>query len=410
MKRVAVIGGGISGLTVAYYLSGRCDVSLFERNDYLGGHTHTHTIEVDGSTLAVDTGFIVYNDRTYPNFIALLDSLGIRGQPTEMSFSLKRPHLEYNGHNLRTLFAQKSNVFKPRFWGMLLDILRFNRSARTLDAHETTSLRDYCVRENYGQAFMSDYLVPMAAAIWSTGDADILDFPMGMLAQFFLHHGLLDLKNRPQWYVIEGGSAQYVNAMVGQIGSVRTSCAVTQVRRADDGVYISFAGKTERFDEVVFACHAPQSRSLLEDPTAAESEILGDIRCSQNTVALHQDASVMPNRSAVWASWNYHASQGAARAQLTYYMNRLQNFETSLPVLVTLNEVDSIDPARLIKTLSYAHPIFDRKMTSAQQRHSEISGHHRTHYCGAYWLNGFHEDGVVSGLRVVREIEATLDE
>ncbi|MAU92301.1 MAG: FAD-dependent oxidoreductase [Gammaproteobacteria bacterium TMED182] len=408
MKTIAVIGGGISGLTVAYYLSGRCDVSVFERNDYLGGHTHTHEIEVDETTVAVDTGFIVYNDRTYPHFMALLNSLEVRGQPTEMSFSLKRPHLEYNGHNLRTLFAQKSNVLKPSFWGMLMDILRFNRSARTMDAHETMSLRDYCLRENFGKAFMNDYLVPMAAAIWSTGDAEILDFPMGMLAQFFLHHGLLDLKDRPQWYVVEGGSAQYVKAMAGRIGSVRTSSAVTNVRRAPDGVYITVGSKIERFDEVVFACHAPQSRSLLEDATAAESEILGDMRCSRNTVALHQDASVMPKHQAVWASWNYHATQGSARAGLTYYMNRLQNFETTLPVLVTLNEVDSIDPARLIKTLNYAHPIFDQNMLKAQRRHAEISGHQRTHYCGAYWFNGFHEDGVVSALRVVREIEASL--
>ena len=408
MKTIAVIGGGISGLTVAYYLSGRCDVSVFERNDYLGGHTHTHEIEVDETTVAVDTGFIVYNDRTYPHFMALLNSLEVRGQPTEMSFSLKRPHLEYNGHNLRTLFAQKSNVLKPSFWGMLMDILRFNRSARTLDAQETMSLRDYCLRENFGKAFMDDYLVPMAAAIWSTGDAEILDFPMGMLAQFFLHHGLLDLKDRPQWYVVEGGSAQYVKAMAGRIGSVRTSSAVTNVRRAPDGVYITVGSKIERFDEVVFACHAPQSRSLLEDATAAESEILGDMRCSHNTVALHQDANVMPKHRAVWASWNYHATQGSTQAGLTYYMNRLQNFETTLPVLVTLNEVDSIDPARLIKTLNYAHPIFDQNMLRAQRRHAEISGRQRTHYCGAYWFNGFHEDGVVSALRVVREIEASL--
>jgi len=409
MKRIAVVGAGVSGLTAAYRLADKFDVTLYEKGDYLGGHVHTHQLEIDGQKRAVDSGFIVYNDRTYPQFMALLKELGCDGEPTEMSFSLKRKNLEYNGHSLKTLFAQKSNLFRPKFWQMLRDILKFNAAARQLDADSTETLIQFCRRERFGEAFISDYLVPMAAAIWSTGDDEILAFPMGMLCQFFNHHGLLDVKNRPQWYVVKGGSNQYVNAMGHRLGHVHLASTVTSIARSSHGVLVTAGPQAEMFDEVVIACHSPQALAILADASTAEREVLGAIRYSKNEVLLHQDATVMPRRLAAWASWNYHAQADSNKASLTYYMNRLQNFESSQPVLVTLNDTGNVDANLVLKRLQYEHPVFDVAMLAAQQRHSEISGVNRTHYCGAYWRYGFHEDGVVSALRVVSELAAKYD-
>jgi len=299
MKKIAIVGGGISGLTVAERLADQFEVTLFEQNDYLGGHTQTHRLEIDGSSRAIDTGFIVYNDRTYPNFMALLARLGCEGQPTEMSFSLKRPNLEYNGHSLKTLFAQKTNLLRPRFWKMLRDILRFNRIARLVLATDPEPLIDFCRREKFGDAFIFDYLVPMAAAIWSTGDDGILAFPMGMLSQFFNHHGLLDIVNRPQWYVVQGGSDQYVKVIESRLQDLRLGCPVLAVTREKTRVLVT-AGATktvEAFDEVVFACHSGQALAVLTDASSAEREVLGTMGYSGNEVVLHQDASVMPVRA-----------------------------------------------------------------------------------------------------------------
>ncbi len=406
MKKIAIVGGGISGLTVAEQLAEQFEVTLFELNDYLGGHTQTHQLEIEGCSRAIDTGFIVYNDRTYPNFMALLARLGCEGQPTEMSFSLKRPNLEYNGHSLKTLFAQKTNLLRPRFWKMLRDILRFNRIARLVPASDAEPLIDFCRRQNFGDAFIFDYLVPMAAAIWSTGDEGILAFPIGMLSQFFNHHGLLDLKNRPQWYVVQGGSDQYVKVIRDRLQDLRLGCPVLAVTREKSRVLVTTEAGVEAFDEIVFACHSGQALAVLTDASSAEREVLGAMGYSRNEVVLHQDTSVMPVRPKVWASWNYHAPLGASRASLTYYMNRLQGFESNQPVLVTLNDVGSIDESLVLKRLHYEHPVFDAAMLKAQGRHAEISGVDRTHYCGAYWRYGFHEDGVVSGLRVVEALVA----
>tara|TARA_B110000305_G_scaffold241213_1_gene314430 strand:+ start:5906 stop:7135 length:1230 start_codon:yes stop_codon:yes gene_type:complete len=401
MKTIAVIGGGISGLTAAYRLAANFKVTLFEQNDYLGGHTQTHRLVIDGQPRSIDTGFIVYNDRTYPKFMALLKELGCEGQPTEMSFSLKRPNLEYNGHSLKTLFAQKSNVLRPRFWRMLRDILRFNRAAKEVAPNDTESLIEFCRREGLGDGFIFDYLVPMAAAIWSTGDEGILSFPIGMLAQFFSHHGLLDLKDRPQWYVVKGGSNQYVKAIRHRLHDVRLESPVRCLERRPHEVLVTVGEQTNAFDEVVMACHSGQALEMLADASTAEREVLGAMRYSGNDVLLHQDARVMPARRDVWASWNYHAPLGATQASLTYDMNRLQSFASSQPVLVTLNDTGVINHDLVLKRLHYEHPVFDAAMLAAQRRHAEISGINRTHYCGAYWRYGFHEDGVVSALRVV---------
>ena len=401
MKTIAVIGGGISGLTAAYRLASNFKVTLFEQNDYLGGHTQTHRLVIDGQPRSIDTGFIVYNDRTYPKFMALLKELGCEGQPTEMSFSLKRPNLEYNGHSLKTLFAQKSNVLRPRFWRMLRDILRFNRAAKEVAPNDTESLIEFCRREGLGDGFIFDYLVPMAAAIWSTGDEGILSFPIGMLAQFFSHHGLLDLKDRPQWYVVKGGSNQYVKAIRHRLHDVRLESPVRCLERRPHEVLVTVGEQTKAFDEVVMACHSGQALEMLADASTAEREVLGAMRYSGNDVLLHQDARVMPARRDVWASWNYHAPLGATQASLTYDMNRLQSFASSQPVLVTLNDTGVINHDLVLKRLHYEHPVFDAAMLAAQRRHAEISGINRTHYCGAYWRYGFHEDGVVSALRVV---------
>ena len=406
MKKIAIVGGGISGLTVAERLSEQFEITLFEQNDYLGGHTQTHQLEIEGCSRAIDTGFIVYNDRTYPNFMALLARLGCEGQPTEMSFSLKRPNLEYNGHSFKTLFAQKSNLFRPRFWKMLRDIVRFNRIARLVIATDPESLIDFCRREKFGDAFIFDYLVPMAAAIWSTGDDGILAFPIRMLSQFFNHHGLLDLVNRPQWYVVQGGSDQYVNVIRNRLQDLRLGCPVRAVTREKTRVWVTAGATVEAFDEVVFACHSGQALALLTDASKVERDVLGAMGYSDNEVVLHQDASVMPVHPEVWASWNYHAPLGATQASLTYYMNRLQGFASTQPVLVTLNDAGTIDESLVLKRVHYEHPVFDAAMLAAQGRHGEISGVGRTHYCGAYWRYGFHEDGVVSGLRVVDALVA----
>ena len=406
MKQIAVIGGGVAGLTAAYYLREIAEVTVYEANEYLGGHTQTHVIAMDGKTQAVDTGFIVFNDRTYPQFEALLDRLGCEGQKTEMSFSLKRPGFEYNGHNLNTLFAQRRNIINPVFWRMLVDIMRFNRLARRLDSESQETLGDFVKRHKFCRGFIENYLVPMAAAIWSSGDAQIYEFPIGMLAQFFHHHGLLDLKNRPQWYVVKGGSNQYVKALQKHLQNVRLQSPVQRIRRTAEGVQVTTEQHVELFDEVVIACHSPEALAMLEDPSPEEVSVLGAMRFCENNVTLHQDSSVMPQRNTAWASWNYHGPADGQQTALTYYMNRLQGFESRLPVLVTLNDFGGIAEDRVIKRLKYEHPVFDTAMLTAQKRHAEISGVRSTHYCGAYWRYGFHEDGVMSAQRVVDAVKA----
>ena len=407
MEKIAIIGSGISGLTCAYLLRDHYDVSLFEANDYPGGHTHTHQVKVDGQDVTVDTGFIVYNDRTYPNFMRLLDELGCSGRATEMSFSVKDAsnNLEYNGHNLNTLFAQRLNIIRPSFWKMVRDILRFNKLAKTVGENEILSLDDYLQKHKFGKAFRTQYLYPMAAAIWSTGDKAIGSFPVRALLDFFVNHGLVDLKNRPQWYVVEGGSNQYIKAMLPHLKDVRLSEAVTKVHRGKDQVTIETRTGTHQFDHVIIASHSDEALTMLATPTQQETEVLGSISYTPNTAYLHTDESRLPRRKLAWASWNYliPRSAGHDMARLTYNMNILQHIPTQTQVLVTLNDPD-IDPTKVIDQFDYAHPFFNQQAIDAQARHEEISGQNRTFYCGAYWSYGFHEDGVKSALRVCQQL------
>ena len=406
--KIAIIGSGIAGLTSAYLLNRRHDITLFEASDWIGGHTHTVEVPLDGRNHAIDTGFIVFNDWTYPNFIRLLERLGVASQPTEMSFSVSDPHsgVEYNGNNLNSLFAQRRNLLSPRFWGMLRDILRFNREVQK-DLHDgriaaDTTLGEYLDRHAYGQRFIDHYIVPMGAAIWSMPLAEMLGFPLQFFVRFFRNHGLLSVTDRPQWRVIKGGSSAYVQPLTASFAErIRLNCPVERVERHADGVTLISAAGSERFDQVVFACHSDQALRLLAAPTAAEREILGALRYADNDVVLHTDTRLLPRRPLAWASWNYRLGGPPGQpAAVTYNMNILQGITAPQTFCVSLNQTAAIDPQKILARFRYAHPQYSLAASAAQQRWTDISGRQHTHFCGAYWANGFHEDGVVSALRV----------
>jgi predicted NAD/FAD-binding protein len=408
--KIAIIGSGISGLTCAWLLNRRHDITLFESASWIGGHTHTLDVRRNGRHYAVDTGFIVFNDWTYPSFIRLLDQLGVPFKPTEMSFSVTDPAsgLEYNGHDLNTLFAQRRNLLSPGFWGMLRDILRFNRETQAdlrdgrIDAG--TTLGDYLRRQGYGQRFIDHYIVPMGAAIWSMSLADMQAFPLEFFLRFFKNHGLLSVNHRPQWYVVEGGSRSYVPHLIASFEErIRLDCPVQRVERNEQGVRITSAAGSETFDKVVFACHSDQALALLADPSDAERAILGALPYADNDVVLHTDTRLLPSRRLAWASWNYRLGGPAGQpAAVTYNMNILQGLEGPDTFCVSLNQTEAIDPASIIARFNYAHPQYSLSGIAAQARWDELAGAHHTYYCGAYWGNGFHEDGVVSALRVGR--------
>jgi uncharacterized protein len=412
--KIAIIGTGISGLTLAHHLHKNHDITVFEANSHIGGHTHTHSIDLFGQNYQVDTGFIVFNDRTYPNFIALLDELKVPWQPSNMSFSVQNEStgLEYNGTSLNSLFAQRSNFFKPSFYGMIRDILRFNQSALALlESGSEIKLGAYLAENNYGQTFINNYIIPMGAAIWSTDAAQMLDFPARFLVQFFHNHGFLTINNRPQWRTITGGSASYVKAICAPFkDKIKLNTPIANVKRSKENVKIKPQNGTElTFDYVFFACHSDQALTLLGDNASAhEREILSAIPYQENSIYLHYDRKLMPKRKLAWAAWNYHVTEKPAdKVQVTYNMNILQNIQSPEPILVTLNHTDSIDSNKVIKRLSYTHPVFTLAGAAAQARHAEISGHNRTGYAGAYWRNGFHEDGVVSALTAMQHFEAS---
>ncbi|WP_397459594.1 NAD(P)/FAD-dependent oxidoreductase [Pseudomonas asplenii] len=404
--KVALIGSGISGLTCAYLLNRQHSITLFEAADWIGGHTHTVDVTVNGQSHAIDTGFIVFNDWTYPNFIRLLGQLGVSHKPTEMSFSVHDPatRLEYNGNTLNSLFAQRSNLLSPAFWGMLRDILRFNRQA--IDDLEQqriaadTTLGAYLREGRYGERFIQHYIVPMGAAIWSMSLTDMLGFPLQFFVRFFKNHGLLSVSDRPQWRVIEGGSSRYVEPLTASFRQhIRLNCPVSRVERDDQGVLIHSASGSERFDKVIFACHSDQALKLLAEPNDAERQILGALHYADNEVVLHTDTRLLPDRELAWASWNYRLG-GQRQAAVTYNMNILQGIASDTTFCVSLNQSAELDPRKVLARYTYAHPQYNLAAIAAQQRWEELYGNQHTYYCGAYWANGFHEDGVNSALRV----------
>ena len=407
-KKIAIIGSGISGLTCAHMLSKQHDITVFEANDYIGGHTHTVPVSVDGESFMIDTGFIVCNDRNYPNFLKLMDALKVEIKPTEMSFSVRNPalKLEYNGHNLNTLFSQRLNIFRPSFHRLVKDILRFNKASRAaIEANEieSISLDEFILQQGLSPQFRENYLLPMVAAIWSCSLTQAGEFPLAFFLRFFLNHGLLDIKNRPQWYVLSKGSSSYIEPMTeGLTQRIKLNSPVRRVTRTDAGVEVEVSGSVETFDEVIMACHSDQALAMLSDATPAENSILGDIGYQENDVILHMDPSIMPKKSLSWASWNFLAGQSELDEApiVTYCMNVLQGIHSTRPFLVTLNARHKIDPSKILQEFRYDHPIYSEESVMAQGRRSEICGTNRVHYCGAYWYSGFHEDGVRSALDV----------
>jgi predicted NAD/FAD-binding protein len=411
--RIAIIGAGISGLVAAHELEPAHDITVFEANERAGGHTNTIRVETDTAVHAVDTGFIVLNDRNYPNFERLLASIGVATQPSEMSFSVSDEggRFEYNGSSPNGLFATRANLVKPAFHRMVADLVRFNRAARTLleGEGEGPSLGDWLEDQRYSRMFIDRLIVPQASAVWSAAPGQMWSFPARFFVAFFANHGMLGFAARPNWRTVVGGSARYVEALTASWGDrLRLGTPVTAIERFPGHVEVTPAGgEPERFDEVVVAAHADQALGMLVDATAPERAILGAFPYQANQAVLHSDAAMLPRRRRARASWNYHLlAEPPDRTTVTYDMNRLQSLHADRQLCVTLNRTAAIDPAQVIRVLDYAHPIFTAAGVAAQARHGEISGRNRTHFCGAYWGWGFHEDGVVSGLRVAERIHA----
>lgn len=411
--KIAIIGAGISGLTAAYRLAVEHEVTMFEANDYLGGHANTVDVELEGERQAIDAGFIVFNDWTYPNFIKLLDELGVRSRPAAMSFSVRcdAANLEYNGSSLNGLFAQRRNLLRPSFHRMLADILRFNRDAprRVLDrpATDPMTVGEFLGRHRYSREFAEHYLLPMGAAIWSCPLGTFENFPIRFIVEFYQNHGLLNIRRRPTWRVIDGGAKTYVARMAERFKDrIRLNSPIEQVRRsATDVVVAPRNAPPESFDHVVFACHSDQALRTLADPTSTERAVLSEFPYERNLAVLHTDQTVLPKRRRAWACWNYRLagppSSGAQRgATATYQMNLLQHLRSKHVFNLSLNSDEQIDRSKVLRRFEYHHPVFTVRRAAAQARHRELINVNRTSYCGAYWRNGFHEDGVVSALSV----------
>jgi predicted NAD/FAD-binding protein len=424
---IAVVGSGISGLAAAWLLRDRYRVTLFEGSDRPGGHTNTIDVEVDGLRFPVDTGFLVFNERTYPNLIALFDLVGVPSVTSDMSFSVcvDSPRLEWAGTSVASLFAQKRNLLRPRFWGMLADILRFNREAPAFvepDPARPMDLGTWLERGRYGRAFRDWYLLPMAAAIWSCPVDSMRAFPVASFIRFFVNHGLLQVTRRPRWMTVTGGGREYVRRLCADLPDVRLSSPVERVRRLAEGVEVTAGGRVERFDQVVLACHSDQALAALADPSPDEAALLGAVRYQPNVAWLHTDASFLPRSKVAWAAWNYAGGGAPDRAgadspapvgaaapgptdaggsvSVTYLINRLQPLPTATPVMVTLNPHRPVDPAQVIRRIEYAHPMLDAPALAAQQGLPPIQGVNRTWYCGAWTGYGFHEDGLKSAIAV----------
>lgn len=410
--RIAIVGSGIAGLASAWLLSRQHEVTLFEANNYLGGHTHTHDIELQGRRYAIDTGFIVHNPRHYPLLTRLFDELGVASQPTTMSFSVhnEASGLEYNAATLDTLFCQRRNLLSPRFIGMVRDLVRFYREAPALlDTHAVgPTLGDYLAEHRYGAAFRDEHLVPMASALWSSPASQILNFPARYLVQFMANHQMLQVSERPEWRVVRGGSASYVKALRARWHvHERLNTPVHAVCRDTHGIVLCTAAGSERFDQIVLACHSDQALALLADADEREHAILGAMPYQANETVLHTDASLLPRRRKAWAAWNAFIPRTPGdNCTVSYCMNLLQNIESPEPFVVTLNRSAAIDPAKVLRRMRYHHPVYDHAAVAAQTRKREIQGRRHTWFAGAYWGWGFHEDGMRSAVEVAEALEA----
>ncbi len=410
MKRIAVIGSGISGLSAAYYLSRRHEVHVFERDNRLGGHTHTVIVDSDHGPVPVDTGFIVHNERTYPNFCRLIAELGVDTQPSDMSFAVTGHDgaFEYSSRGLNGFFAQKANYFSRDHYTLLREILRFNREApKILDDHDAAemTLAEFLEAGQYSPVFIDRYLIPMAGAVWSMAPEVMPNFPAVTLIRFMQNHGMLGINTHPKWKVIRGGSHSYLAPLTAPFRQRITKDAnITSVERSHVGVTLRFQDRpAQNFDDVVFACHGDQILPLLAHPTDLERDVLSCFTTSRNETCLHTDSALLPKRAAARASWNYLLGE-SGNVTMTYHMNRLQSLNTVEDYCVTLNANGHINPSRALRRMIYEHPLYTRQAIRAQERWTDISGKNHTHFCGAYWFYGFHEDGVRSGLRVAETL------
>ena len=431
MTKIAIVGSGISGLAAAHRLRGDADVTLFEAGHYFGGHTHTVDVSLPGPqglvTHGVDTGFLVFNERTYPNLIALFAELGVPTARSDMSFSVQAPRagraaLEWSGTSLNTVFAQRSNLVNPRFLRMLRDVLRFNALAtalaeRNADADLAQPLADFLDEHRFSSEFRDWYFLPMLGCIWSCPTDQMLQFPVATMVRFCHNHGLIQVTHRPQWWTVQGGARQYVEKIVAVIADKRLHAPVEQIVRDASGVSVRSLGQTERFDHVVLACHSDQALALLAQPSEAERHTLGAIRYQPNRAVLHTDTSVLPQKTMAWAAWNYErganariadAGQNGARVCLHYLLNRLQPLPFTDSVVVSLNPVRDIAPARVLGRYDYAHPVFDLNAIRAQRQVGALQGQQHTYFCGAWTGYGFHEDGLKSGLDVATRLQRVL--
>ncbi|MDD0816132.1 FAD-dependent oxidoreductase [Curvibacter sp. HBC28] len=426
--KIAIIGSGVSGLAAAHALRGHAEISLFEAGDYFGGHAHTVDVTLPTPrgpvTHGVDTGFLVYNERTYPQLISLLAELGVATSPSDMSFSVQVPDalgpgrkLEWSGSNLSTVFAQRGNLLNPRFLGMLADLLRFNRlTTQIAQAAQESALmqplEDFLREHRFGDAFRDWYFLPMLGCIWSCPTDQMLRFPVATMIRFCYNHGLIQVSNRPAWHTVSGGSRHYVEKITAGIADKRLNTPVRLIERDAAGVRIITDGRAERFDRLILATHSDQALGLLRDASAAEHEVLGAISYQPNLAVLHTDARVLPQRRSAWAAWNYERAQSkereSARVCLHYLLNKLQPLPFEQPVLVSLNPVQDIDPAQILGRYEYAHPVFDQAAIRAQQRVPELQGQQHTWFCGAWTGYGFHEDGLKSGLQAARQVLNSL--
>ena len=422
-KKIAIVGSGISGLAVAHSLKGQADITLFEAGAYFGGHSNTVDITLPTPqgmvTHGVDTGFLVFNERTYPNLIGLFAELGVETALSDMSFSVQAPKvwgdeaLEWSGSNLDTVFAQRGNLLRPKFLKMLADVLRFNKTCTRIAEQQTESemrqpLAQFLKHHNFSEAFKNWYFLPMMGCIWSCPTDQMLQFPVATMIRFCHNHGLIQVSNRPRWFTVKGGSKNYVQKIVGDVLDKRLNTPVSLIERDESGVRIVTQDRVERFDEVVICTHSDQALRMLRAPTPSEQKYLSAIPYQDNVAVLHTDESVLPSRRKAWAAWNYERAsdegQESARVCLHYLLNKLQPLPFEQAVVVSLNPTKPIDPTKIIASIDYAHPVFDLAAIDAQQHLPEIQGQHHTWFAGAWMGYGFHEDGLKAGLGVARQL------